>query len=293
LGGDGTSGSPLGVAVPLSLSGSVASGAIVEVSNVSNSAYGVRVLHPGTGIGVYSRQAAFDPSPFCCAGVAGISDHVQGVGVFAMTTASTSASLIAVNNSPGGRAASFIGDVVVAGTLSKPGGSFKIDHPLDPANKYLSHSFVESPDMMNIYNGNVVLDHNGEAVIELPAWFEALNKEFRYQLTPIGGPGSGLYIAEEVANNRFQIAGGRAGLKVSWQVTGIRHDPWAKAHRIPVEEEKPEKERGFYLNPVEWGQSKEKGVEWARHPEMMKQLQAANQPSAQPKPRIEQRERKP
>ena len=57
----------------------------------------------------------------------------------------------------------FIGDVDVTGTLTKSAGSFKIDHPLDPENKYLSHSFVESPDMMNIYNGNVVLDATGEA----------------------------------------------------------------------------------------------------------------------------------
>ena len=42
--------------------------------------------------------------------------------------------------------------------LSKSIGTFKIDHPLDPANKYLSHSFVELPDMMNIYNGNVMTD---------------------------------------------------------------------------------------------------------------------------------------
>ncbi len=40
------------------------------------------------------------------------------------------------------------GNLSIAGNLSKRGGAFKIDHPLDPENKYLSHSFVESPDMM-------------------------------------------------------------------------------------------------------------------------------------------------
>ena len=50
------------------------------------------------------------------------------------------------------------GNVDVIGTLSKGGGSFKIDHPLDPANKYLYHSFVESPDMKNMYDGNVTTD---------------------------------------------------------------------------------------------------------------------------------------
>ena len=89
-------------------------------------------------------------------------------------------------NSASGYAGYFAGRVHVTGTLSKGGGSFKIDHPLDPENKYLSHSFVESPDMMNIYNGNVTTDANGETEVTLPEWFETLNRDFRYQLTVIG-----------------------------------------------------------------------------------------------------------
>jgi hypothetical protein len=42
----------------------------------------------------------------------------------------------------------FLGNVHVAGTLTKTGGAFKIDHPLEPETRYLSHSFVESPDML-------------------------------------------------------------------------------------------------------------------------------------------------
>ncbi len=151
-------------------------------------------------------------------------------------------------------------DLDINGTLTKDGGSFKIDHPLDPENKYLSHSFVESPDMMNVYNGNVVLDDAGEATVELPDWFEALNKDFRYQLTPIGAPGPNLYVAEEITNNQFRIAGGKSGLKVSWQVTGIRQDAYANAHRIPVEEDKPEAERGTYRHPELYGEPKTKAV---------------------------------
>ena len=78
--------------------------------------------------------------------------------------------------------------------------------------------------MMNIYNGNVMLDENGEAVVELPEWFEALNRDFRYQLTCIGGF-SPVYVASEIADNRFKIAGGKQGLKVSWQVTGHQARP--------------------------------------------------------------------
>jgi hypothetical protein len=163
--------------------------------------------------------------------------------------------------------------VDVTGSLTKGGGSFKIDHPLDPANKYLSHSFVESPDMMNIYNGNITLDARGEAVVELPEWFGALNKEFRYQLTCLGGFAP-VFIAEEITANRFKIAGGTPGLKVSWLVTGVRQDAWANTHRIPLEEDKAGKERGSYLHPEIFGQPTEKSLEWAQHPEMMRPRKA-------------------
>src|SRR5208282_2558722 len=123
--------------------------------------------------------------------------------------------------------------------------------------------------MMNIYNGNAVLNKKGEAVIELPRWFQALNKDFRYQLTAIGAPGPNLYIAEEVANNHFKIAGGKPGMKVSWMVTGVRQDVYANAHRIPVEEEKSEAERGHYSYPELYGQPPEKaiGAQLNAHPE--------------------------
>jgi hypothetical protein len=152
------------------------------------------------------------------------------------------------------------GDGFFAGKLSKGSGSFKIDHPLDPANKYLEHSFVESPDMMNIYNGIAVLDSTGEASVNLPDYFQALNSDFRYQLTAIGAPGPNLYIAEEISSNRFKIAGGKAGSKVSWQVTGIRKDAYAEAHRIKVEEEKPAQERGHYLHPELFGATDKQAI---------------------------------
>jgi hypothetical protein len=137
----------------------------------------------------------------------------------------------------------------VFGGISKGVGSFKIDHPLDPLHKYLQHSFVESPDMMNVYNGLVTLDDNGEAWVLLPNYFQTLNSDYRYQLTSIGRPNPDLFIAQEVAANKFKIAGGKPGSKVSWQVTGIRQDPYAKAHRIQVETEKPLSEQGKYLFP--------------------------------------------
>ena len=160
------------------------------------------------------------------------------------------------------------GNLHVTGTLSKGAGSFKIDHPLDPANKYLYHSFVESPDMMNVYNGNAALDAKGEAWVEMPKWFEALNRDCRYQLTPIGGPGPNLYVAEEVKGNRFKIAGGTPGLKVSWQLTGIRQDPYANAHRIRVEVDKAPAERGYFLHPKPYGLPAEAGMGHVRRPQV-------------------------
>ncbi len=159
-----------------------------------------------------------------------------------------------------GYAGNFYGNVRVYGTLSKSSGSFEIDHPLDPENKYLYHSFVESPDMMNVYNGNIILDNNGEAVVQLPLYFEALNMEFRYQLTCIGGYAP-VYISEEISDNRFKISGGNIGLKVSWQVTGIRHDPYAEQNRIKVEVDKPADEKGTYLHYKEYKQPIEKSTE--------------------------------
>ena len=179
-----------------------------------------------------------------------------------------------------GSAGIFDGDVNVYGTLTKSGGSFKIDHPLDPANKYLSHSFVESPDMMNIYNGVAVLDSNGKAVVQLPQWFEALNRDYRYQLTPIGAPAPNLHIAQEVANHQFSIGGGSAGLKVSWQITGIRQDAWANAHRIPVEANKPAAERGHYIHPEMYGAPAEASVLWARHPTQMQRIKKQQEKNA-------------
>ena len=156
---------------------------------------------------------------------------------------------LSLANLGGGPTARLWGDVQVVGDIQVSGGGSTIDHPLDPAGKYLQHAMVESPTRMNIYNGNVQLDEQGEAVVELPDYFEALNQEFRYQLTPIGAPAPELYIAEGISDNRFKIAGGPAGLTVSWQITGVRHDAWAQAHPVQVEQEKSAQEQGFYQYP--------------------------------------------
>jgi hypothetical protein len=159
----------------------------------------------------------------------------------------------------------FVGDVDVSGALNKSSGSFKIDHPLDPANKYLYHSFVESPDMLNIYNGNVVTDGSGTAIVSMPAWFEALNTDFRYQLTVIGQFAQAIVDAE-MTNGSFTIKTSKPGVKVSWLVTGIRQDAWANAHRIRVEVDKAQRDQGYYIHPELFGHEGEPSIAEMHHP---------------------------
>ena len=164
------------------------------------------------------------------------------------------------------------GNLDVDGTLTAAVKHFRIDHPIDPANKYLNHSSVESSEMLNIYSGNVTLNSGGTATVRLPDWFQAENGDFRYQLTAIGGPGPNLYIAQKVDGNQFQIAGGTPGMEVSWQITAVRQDAYAKAHPLVVEEEKPANLRGYYIHPSLFGQPEEKQIEWGSRPQLMRHI---------------------
>jgi hypothetical protein len=206
----------------------------IGVRGISQAGYGVRGDSSGlfAGVGGYATGTGGS-------GVYGEGDGAEGYGVYGYA--------------PEGTAVYADGNATVTGTLSKGGGSFRIDHPLDPEGKYLYHSFVESPDMMNVYNGTVTLGPNGRAKVALPDWFEALNRDFRYQLTAIGQPAPDLHVSKEVSKGRFGIAGGRPGQRVSWQVTGIRHDAWANANRIPVEVDKSREDQGRYLHPELFG----------------------------------------
>jgi hypothetical protein len=253
----------------------------------SGDAYGVfgQTATTGFGAGVIGSAVATTGPAY---GVFGSTSATSGNGVFGYASApsGSTAGVVGFVESPTAVAGQFVahsgsglvlqglsgsattqvfsvdanGNLSITGNLSKGSGSFKIDHPLDPANKYLSHSFVESPDMMNIYNGVVVLNAKGEVSVNLPDYFQALNSDFRYQLTAIGAPGPNLYIAEEVSGNQFKIAGGKPGAKVSWQVTGVRQDAYAKAHRIKVEEDKPEQQKGHYLHPELFGATEKEAI---------------------------------
>ena len=196
-----------------------------------------------------------------------------------------------------GDAGYFDGDVEVTGTLFAGAKFFRIDHPLDPANKYLNHTSVESSEMMNIYSGNVTTDELGLAAVKLPDWFEAENTDFRYQLTVIGGRFAQAIVSKEIANHQFTISTNASNVKVSWQVTAVRQDAYAKAHPLVVEQQKPAHERGFYQNPELYGQPAEKQTEWGRHPRQMQhmkeirdlQRQQTRQPSSTPAPAAQHR----
>jgi hypothetical protein len=132
------------------------------------------------------------------------------------------------------------GSFFINGTLQVTGGKlFTIDDPLDPKRKLLSHAAVESPALTNLYNGNVVTDRRGFAVIRLPRYFQALNRDFRYQLTVVGRTFAQAIVWQEIEKNRFTIKTSRPRVKVSWQVTGVRHDRYALEHPLRVERTKP------------------------------------------------------
>jgi hypothetical protein len=197
-----------------------------QTESTANGSAAIRGEHTGTSGIVYGVRASCTVSPDCIAG--GFGGDVE-----------------------------VLGDFYASGTKS-----FKIDHPLDPANRYLYHYSVESSEVLNQYSGNIVLDTKGEAWVDLPTWFAAINKDYRYQLTPIGASAPALYIAQEIEDGRFKIAGGSAGLKVSWQVTARRDDPYLRQHGAPVEVDKRTVEQGTYLHPELYGLPKEMGWDY-------------------------------
>ena len=209
---------------------------------------GITASSNSTSAGVVGQATA-------AGGTAGRFVNKAGSGLV-LQGISKSTQVFSVDSSGNG---SFSGNLSVTGKLTKGSGSFKIDDPLEPEKKYLSHSFVESPDMMNVYNGNIVTDRHGVATVVLPDYFEALNRDFRYQLTVVGQFAQAI-VAKKVAGNRFVIRTSKPGVEVSWQVTGIRQDAYANANRIPVEEEKPAQEQGYYLHPEAFGQPASKSI---------------------------------
>ena len=309
LTGNGTGGLPLGVRIPLRLIGSSLPSSLeaLTVTNLGEGGFGMSVTggDGDTVLGGYALTATAGNSNTSRGGVGvtaiggdsnshdagdginatggdsgsrsgglairaeggagnGVNEH-GGYGIYAIRG-------IGTNGAMDGFAGFFVGDVHIIGDLSVGGTkNFKIDHPLDTANKYLIHAAIESSEVLNVYSGNVTTDASGNASVTLPDWFEALNKDFRYQLTAIGTFAQAI-VGEKVKNNRFVIKTNAPNVEVSWQVTGVRSDAAMLKHPFEVEQVKPERERGHYLSPEAFDQPEEKGIEWARNPELMKQM---------------------
>jgi hypothetical protein len=256
IGVSGSSASPNGSGVYGT--NNATSGVAHGVVGQASSSQGVGVLGFNTATSGYTNGVEGQVSS--PAGAAGVFENLSGSGLILQgTSGSKFTTVFTVDASGNGL---FSGNLTVKGNVSKGGGSFKIDHPLDPANKYLSHSFVESPDMMNVYNGNITTDRHGLATVILPEYFEALNGDFRYQLTVIGQFAQAI-VKQEIENHQFTIKTNKPLVKVSWQVTGIRHDAYANRYRIPVEEDKALSEQGYYLHPEVFGQPESKSISTA------------------------------
>ncbi|HUS16701.1 MAG TPA: hypothetical protein VM536_17025, partial [Chloroflexia bacterium] len=274
---------------------------VVNSTNALNGSAGVRGVHngnSGAGAGVYGSHSYAGMGVYGHSvagwgvlgrsesgkGVSGYSPNGAGVEGSSDSDSTATGGVVGRTQGPapailgwgypleGGLAGSFQGSVEVTGTCCAADAStLRIDDPRNPAGATLDHAAVASNEQLNLYNGTVVLDAAGTATVALPAWFTSLNTSFRYQLTAVGAPGPNLYIAQKIgADGRFGIAGGAPGGEVSWQVTGVRHDPYAVAHPVTVEQPKTGAAAGTYRHPELYGQP-----DSARYPQRPVEVQPA------------------
>ncbi len=203
------------------------------------------------------------------------SDQGAAILGWASATSGNNYGVVGQSDSPAGWAVFGFGDVGCTGVKS-----FVIDHPLDPANKILRHYCTEGPEPQNAYNGVVTTDAQGFATVQLPDYFDQINRDFRYQLTVIDSTEDFVLakVAQEIANNQFRVRTSQPNTKVSWEVKGVRNDPWVRAHGIQAEQDKPAAERGTYLQPELYGQPREKGSAYSPAP----QQPATSQPAPAP-----------
>lgn len=235
------------------------------VGSSSGGAYGVsgQVESTATSLaGVYGNNlrtsGGYGTYGIGHSGVVGETNYQLGFGVYG----SNADAIGPLGNSVGTYGIGYVG---VWGDQSDPNGfsiyangdfgaagtkAFAIDHPLDPEHKYLKHYSIESNEVLNMYRGTVAFDVNGEVEVTMPDYFDAVNANFSYQLTPIGGFAP-LFIKEKLMNGKFVIAGGQLGMEVSWTVHAERNDPYLQQHpeSKQVEVEKEEWNQGKYLQP--------------------------------------------
>jgi hypothetical protein len=245
-------------------------GVFGEATATTGNTYGGLFQNPSSsGTGVYGYAQATTGTNF---GVVGRSESPSGRGVVGVAEASTGTNygvLGRTNSSANGWGVYAGGRLGASGTKS-----FQIDHPLRPETHFLNHFCIEAPEPYNLYRGTVTLDAQGEAWVQLPDYFEAINRDASYHLTPIGAAMPNLHVAVEIQGNRFKIAGGAPFKKVSWEVKAVRNDPWVQQYGYQTEQEKPKEYQGLYLHPELYGQPKERGVFYMLRAEPAYQLPA-------------------
>ena len=202
-----------------------------------------------------------------------------GYGVYGLANDSTGANYAVygvTNSQANGYALYGVGNFAVTGTKA-----FRIDHPDDPENKYLLHYCAEGPEPLNVYGGIVRTGSDGRAWVQLPSYCEEINKDFRYQLTIIDSGESFVQaqVSREVSNGKFQIRTSRPGVRVSWELKGVRNDRFVRTYGAPVVVEKPEGERGYYQHPELYGQPAERGLD--AHRRAMKTTGTSTLPTSQ------------
>ena len=238
--------SDLGVALAATSNGGDGVQGTTSASGKSG-VYGQNSTAGGYGVvGRNTSSGAFGGLGYSTHGV-----YAESTGPWAYAVFATGSGYFSANVNVGG-------DLHVTGTKN-----FRIDHPFDPTGAYLVHAAVESSEVLNQYSGTAHLDEDGTAVIELESWFSAINTDLRYQLTAIGAAAPNLHISREAVDNRFEIAGGPPGLKVSWQITARRNDAYMRQHPFEVEVAKTGIEIGTYLCPECHGQPESKSAETA------------------------------
>ncbi|MCC7433273.1 MAG: hypothetical protein IT363_01210 [Methanoregulaceae archaeon] len=221
--------------------------------NNGGSGRGLRVLS-STDTGIWATTA----SGF--AGIDGRSGSTSGLAVFGQNDAADGKAVV-------GQASGY--GVYSFGPLGATGTkSFRIDHPLDPENRYLLHYSTESPTPQNFYSGNVKTNAQGKAWVELPSYFAEINANFKYQLTVVDDNESDTFVhvkvGRKIARNRFLIMSSEPNVEVSWRVEADRNDLWVRKNGANTEVDKQPNERGLYQHPELYGLRKEYGINESR-----------------------------
>lgn len=220
-----------------------------NITNAANTDAAIFSLHSGQGSAILAQNqnnvitGTVRVGNFAYTGT-DITDHI-GVSGYSAPAAGWGIGVFGQGNWYG---------VYAQGNLGATGTkTFIIDHPADPENKMLKHFSVESNEVLNLYRGVVTLNANGQAVVELPDYFDMINTNFSYQLTAIGTPQQP-YVLSEIAGNSFGVAGA-PNTKVSWTVYADRNDLYLQQNPqegIDVVQKTGERQ-GKYISPELYG----------------------------------------